>query len=460
MNVTPVRNKEINLSDLLWYLMSKWRKILLFAVIFAFVFGATKAIPSLYRLRSSAYAAVIQESNEKALQEYEEEKMMLEERQALIRQQLAELDEYAEKSPLFQINPRNVYVSEQVYYIDVEASPVSDKLSSEDSLPVYGAYRSLIFEAFSENTQGKQSNDSPFLDTTSKEAILTVTADDSNRLLTVRAIGASREEAEQVLKIAADAIAENKESISKTIEKHTMTLLSTNQYHTTSSELIRLHDEYLSSYEKLIKDENSVQDELNSLEKPVLRHLSVRAELKQAIKFAIIGFAIGGILSLFVFAVRFAVLAELASPEDITRSYGLEVLGVVPSDGGSCRFDRWINKHRGLNAAGQREELLKYAAASIHQLCDDNRPLLFVGTAVPDRIATLCEELKPFLPELPIRAMADPSIDADSLSALGESNAVILVEEIGKSRHANIIREMRAISRSSAEVLGFVLIGG
>ena len=131
MNVTPVRNKEINLSDLLWYLMSKWRKILLFAVIFAFVFGATKAIPSLYRLRSSAYAAVIQESNEKALQEYEEEKMMLEERQALIRQQLAELDEYAEKSPLFQINPRNVYVSEQVYYIDVEASPVSDKLSSE-----------------------------------------------------------------------------------------------------------------------------------------------------------------------------------------------------------------------------------------------------------------------------------------------------------------------------------------
>ncbi len=459
MNDNEVRNKEINLLDLFWYLLSRWRRILLSAMIAAFLFGAFTAIPSFSRLHNAEYLASLQATNEKKLQDYEEEKAHLEERLALIEEELGYLENYAENSPLFRISPNNVYVCEQVYYIDVESSLLSDGLFPLDSSPVCSAYHYVILETASSFALEGQFGDDPYVDMDAGESLLTVFTDETNNLLIVRAIGASNQEAEAVMATAAEAIADHHDIISKTIGKHTLTLFSSNQYHTLSKSLMDLHNEYTKNYEAQIKEYNTVKGELDALEKPVLSFLSVRLEAKRTIKYALVGCAIGGILSLLFYAVRFAVLAELANPKDLTDSSSFDVLCVIPTKAKRIRFDQWIDRHRGLESADRREECIKYSAATIRQLAGDTRSLLFVGTVDSERIALLCEELKPLLTEFCLNAGSDPSTDADTVIALNHTPAVIVVEEIGKSRHADISRELHLISRSPAKVLGFLLIG-
>ena len=74
------KNVEIDLIDMFWAILARWRSILACTLILAVVFGAVKGGSTMLRLRDADFVADMEETNQKNLKAYETEKAELDDR--------------------------------------------------------------------------------------------------------------------------------------------------------------------------------------------------------------------------------------------------------------------------------------------------------------------------------------------------------------------------------------------
>lgn len=77
--------QEIDLKDLMFAVLRKWRLILAAAVLFAVLLGGFKAAKGLGQMRDEAYVAENQKVYEESLKQYETAKSRLEKRSIILR---------------------------------------------------------------------------------------------------------------------------------------------------------------------------------------------------------------------------------------------------------------------------------------------------------------------------------------------------------------------------------------
>ena len=104
---TEEYEQEIDLKDLFFYMLYRWRLLLLAAVIGAAALGGVKVLKS-SSAADSEIAEVVNPDYEQVLEAYEMEKQALEQTVESLQTSLAAQNRYIAESPYMQTNPYQV----------------------------------------------------------------------------------------------------------------------------------------------------------------------------------------------------------------------------------------------------------------------------------------------------------------------------------------------------------------
>ena len=126
-------------------------------------------------------------------------------------------------------------------------------------------------------------------------------------------------------------------------------------------------------------------------------------------------------------------------------------------------IDRWIDRMEGnVQAELSREESIERIAANLLASLDEKpgHVVLFAGTAQPDEIERVCEEVGELLREKAVTCIAAGNVleDAKTISLAEDCDGVVLVEKQGKATYPVLEQEKVAFADLKKEILGFVLV--
>ncbi len=452
---------ELDLIDLFWDLFSHWKAILTVALILGLCLGGWKYSSLMKEYQDPSYLAEATESNESSTRIYETNKASLEARIDSILLEQQERADYEAHSALYLIDPYNASVEERSYYIDAGFEIIPDNLYQNPNfnIALVSAYHNAVAKVNVSAILAENGGSEDLSSYDNKGLFLTVKEDAANGLLNIRAIGADPGQASAIIAAAEQAIRDIEPGLQETIHEHSVTLLSANSYQAAADELISLHQSRRNDNIKLYDALNKAVTEYKELKLPSLMPTSSLDAVKSGLKSGLIGLLLGVVLTLLAFAALFILRNRVADAEDFVRRFRLPVLGLLSTSKARLKLDRWIQTRQGVSSEQPHDRQLRLAAANVSQEAGESRKLLLLGSAKPERIAALCAELQPLLPQLQLQAGGNICGDADSVLSLEKSDAVLLVETVASSSNDEIRKELERLSRSGKKLLGCLLLG-
>ena len=138
--------QEIDLKDLMFAVLRKWRPIILIAIVFAVLLGGMKGAGALKQMKDSEYLAAKQQEYDNSMDQYAISKASLEKEVENIKASLESQNEYMEKSVLMNINPYDEYVTAADFYVgtDYQIMPGMAYQNPNTASSIMQAYMSMI----------------------------------------------------------------------------------------------------------------------------------------------------------------------------------------------------------------------------------------------------------------------------------------------------------------------------
>ncbi len=222
----------------------------------------------------------------------------------------------------------------------------------------------------------------------------------------------------------------------------------------------------LEEQQRLVKEGKEKQQSVNYEQKKVEELQKKLDGLKEhgVVKYGIIGI-VGGTAALAFWYGFFGVLNErMLGEKEIRERYGHYLLGTLPRRRGRKGkelqgFDRLIAGKEGVSGRLTCEEAYRIVAANITNLAKEGGVFLVTGTVGIEKIQEFMQTITPQLQKnTKLITGADMNTTAETLKKLAECDAVILVEERGKSLGGEIRKELECAAALKKPVLGYVVV--
>lgn len=203
-------------------------------------------------------------------------------------------------------------------------------------------------------------------------------------------------------------------------------------------------------------------DQLALKEKPEPQYAgyTVSTIISSSVKYAILGAAIGAIVTALYFAVLACMNGKVLSPEQISQLLNSEFFGFWPSkDKKPFAFvDRWIARLSGNETKGKPAELAtELVLANIKLACAENAKILLCGGATKETVDALAASIKELLPAAQIHCGGTLAGDPAVVRGLHECDAVILVDQLDRSNLSAAVQLKDRADAMNKDVLGIVL---
>ena len=432
----------VDLADIFWSVMARWRSVLVCALILALLLGAYKGAGGMKKLNDQEYIQAAQESIEAEQYKYTVMEESLRSRMDDITRDLLRQREYEESSALYAIDPYNVFVRENCYRVEADGE--------SGTAAAIGAYKAVIEGVALEELLS---------DGLLKYGFIQIYPNAADGTIGVMTLGVDAEQADRIMAAVDRAVADAQKDISASAGPHSVTCTSTTQYRMVSQTLVDLHDDLQERTDTLNTRMDSMMTAYKGLTPPASTVPTLAGAVKSAVKFAVMGFVLGGILGVGWWAVVFLFNGAVADPEDLTRRSRLPVLSVYTETRRANAIDRAVARHRGVPADRTREGSDALAAINIRQAASGAEKVLAAGSVGRDKIAELCGRLSPPVCPAALSPGGDICTDADRAEALGSCDAVVFAEEIGVTAHGKLAGETERAARAGKPVLGFILTG-
>ena len=448
--------KGISLNDILWFIASRWRKLIVCALAAALLTGGGTAVSYAVKLRNADYLAAAREKNARQKAVYQQNRDRLSSLQAHLKEQMEFQAAYT-ASPLFRMDPYAVNTITTVYHASAEGAPPTAVLAA------YGAKLSQIdvsqvIPSADRGLSGYFIRYSLITAASPREDMTVNVTDSAAEAMTVTVIGPTMEQAEALQKLVDRTVEESAGEISQSVAPHTVTMLAQSASVSENPELVYMHSEYESRL-KVARDQyDGVTTELNKLKSPSGLVVSARAALADSVKKAALGGAAGLILALAYLFLYADLRGRILSADDLTESLGADYLGSLNGDPGRGRADSFIAAQLGLLPGRTREQELDFIAANLTRTGAIASAAL-VGQAEPELIRALARDLAPLTGDMKLIPGGDLLSSADALRAYRDSEAVVFVETLNRSGRAGVSRTGAMAAADGKRILGAVLTG-
>lgn len=458
-----VEAREIEFGRMIWFVLKKWRCIIVLALIGAIAATAWK-YSSDYKQHQSAYEEALRaqtESDQRMSIEELESQLSEKERIGVYRAQYyakraEEAGEYLEQSILMQENP---YAQNVEYiYLETDTESVTDILQY------------IYSDEFIQKTFEKT-----YWDTESRYVRELISAETEEGTVVITITGVTEEDCAFLGEIVTNVLMEKYSTVVQK-EYHTEDIIINMelvklyneifQDRNTSSEIFASYDVYFTEWQRQLYDALNYEEAEVDVEAE-----SVEIELESTYinkKMLIFGALAGVVLAVVILGIYYTFSSAIHGQEEMKRLFDLEIIGNVNTE--SVRKRRWF---RGVDRLIDRigsgkgkyltyEKQLQLVASYIYLSCSKKQiqRIYVTGTEAEKLCTAFTEQLVKELKEKGIEATMGKSIvsDAEALLEAASYPAVVLAEIDEKSKCAEIANELNLCLTQGIESLGVIMV--
>lgn len=225
MDYNNTYEQEIDLKDLMFVVLRKWRPILLIAVLLAVAAGGYKGGQVLLKQSSPEYVQDAQKKYEEELSLYERTKASIQREIDNLTVNIEKQEEYVSQSILMEISPYDVTISSADFLVktDYEIMPnmVYQNINYADSL--LKSYLVSVKKECLKDYADKKKLELKYL-----EELVLVEADYNNDMLHIEVRHWDGKEAETIMDTIIDNLNSMTRGLSTSITTHTLTIMNQN----------------------------------------------------------------------------------------------------------------------------------------------------------------------------------------------------------------------------------------
>ncbi|MBQ3278575.1 MAG: hypothetical protein IJG94_05375 [Clostridia bacterium] len=450
MQARQKNNNEINLKDMLFHILYRWRTILLVALACGLVFGGYQfASDATTRSRDQLTSAEIRYQSEydswktahdRAAEEAQNYEKMI---AAKVRQ--------LEESPLYHLDPDNVWEALGYYYVQIdqkmyETMPIGEALNPADGL--VQMYLGVLDNLPAEAAELFGTTNYAFLN----NILIDVKPVSNENVFYILARADSQEKVEQELQYLTNRIMQMKDD-AQSWAPHTVQVVRTNSY-------VQVRPDIGQTRNSISSDIVNYQNALNNARNILRRN----PPAKPGDFFWTVGlfaFGIGFILIILFYGITYAVGGRFHESRDLFIRYQVPIYAEFNHSRAhrSGKFpDSLIEKLEFRKRRQDRNAAYDGLYALVNEKLPSGR-LLLTGTVETDKITPIAEALKARAAEgQEVVFKGDLISDGQAVMEAGKSDAVILVEEKHVSPIKDIDRSAELLNIGEANVIGFVVI--
>lgn len=451
--------REISISELWWYVISKWKWLVIGMVVGALLMGAFGA----YKAYSANNVEVPKEitMDDLATEEQEEIKALIEDYTFYLKE-----EERLKNNYMMKLDYNNVDYCLATYYIDTDFSYNYTEIKENYTETLVSMYKSYVHgedlheKIMALNIEGLEEIDLPHIVGASNEGYIIkigVYGDGKNDELLVNTIC---EAIECYYEKASEIVGEHKlvrigvdirPSYSDSVRNRQNVLSATlnNLYNEIEINKESLSKAQLSVYTKEISGAEGTTAEVESVNKGKV--------VKLSLKHIVLGAVVGIVALAVVFICIFVGSRKIQSLSELRQTYDIEILGKVLRDTTTNKSVlRKINK---INSNLNETEQKQYVIETIVNKCKQNNiTKLAIGSTVEianEKIEDIIKALKHA--DIECKYAGNINCDVNALNTIVEVKNVIVIEQLNTTTRDDLITELEICDKLSINALGMIV---
>lgn len=488
--------KEISLTELMFFCLKKWRWIVAAMLVVAVLAGAYKfqATIKSNQEKKEAEAELLEKEGEDAKKEAEVIVNPNVEYYELVienwEQELEALKEYIDTSVIMQLDAYHLDTGNLTFFIDAgdQSQAVRDTLvSAFESFVTDGRLAASMYEANDSMTESEIQYLIKFDSIDLPNAGTNYEIEDGDTPSSIRVIGTgankpsvfevqltadNAKNCKEYMEAAKTAIEAYSDQVQEMIGSHELQLLSESQTERIDQTIQTYQNGILNTYTSAFTQFKNQQAELETVlaeegETIVTNEpVAYDSPAAEAVKFAIIGLVLGAFLAAFVLVVIYLMSGKLQSTEQFQEEFGMPLLGQITKNPEKKRFfgfiDRWLqHMEEGAYADVTYEEQLKLTAANLKAAVSKEQGLkkiMLTGTIAKDEAEAFCAQFASELDGVTFSPYERIVYQASALEDVDSYDGVLFLEKKGASYTKLIKKEKRLVADRGIKILGAVVL--
>ena len=455
MRRNPDSEIEIDLRDMFYHILARWRSIIIIALLGAIaLFG--------YRFYKTRDTEANREAYDEEMEKYQHDVEAYERYDAMVdtyTTQLDELTEYQEKSTRMKIDPCNEWVARCDYFVELDKS-VTDKLpeiiSQDPTDEVLGMYQSLFYESAYDSEAEKLAG---VEEEKSLNELVAWSISPTTNSFTVSVIGESEQQVKDILNYYMSKIEESiNESVNSTT-KHKLTSANNMVYKTVDQVIVSeqkdVADRIINLRAAIVKARNDKRLLVEPVEPDDI------TQNRGVIKYSIIGFLLGGFLSLVFYMLRYVMGGKMRGTDELQVLYDLPLYGRFPNTitrNPNKGIDKLIEKKRNKNIKVDKTVISKQVASMITKNFEGKK-VAIISTSRSEKIKDIYDTIKDLVGgKVSTVLKQDFLSNPEAVKELDKVDAILVAEARDDSVVMEINRMGEIVDISGYNVDGYIAL--
>ncbi|MBN1777977.1 MAG: hypothetical protein JW811_07630 [Clostridiales bacterium] len=463
--------REITLRQLAFYVLKRWRLLLLAALLCAVGALLISSVFLALEMTDEEYEDVVEKEYNDSVADYTDRIQTLERKIVDLEDDLVWQQAYNQDSTLMKVDPYHKKVSTMTYYVDADEPVVPDYLeqyvSRNDSLlKTYMLYLSggdlysQLLERFPD-----------IKDVNCLREIFSVVMYETTGMITITVIGNDDETAQTIFGIVRTGMAEIYKEASKTIGEHELTEIDSNTYMCQDRFLADKQQQSLETIFTLNTQLRVTKIELDDLNEEFkeLVHVPLwRRIVMQFLRTAVYT-AFGGLIAMaLLLAIYYALSDRILDADKLRYAAKLDILGAIPR-GKHKRKRRLLD--RAAAAVGgvtlktaEREDALALTARSIFAFVSakgiTEGNIALAGSIAAAELMEIADVFNDAVADAKLKfsAAGNPMRNASAVDGITASGIAVIVEKQEQSSCTDVVKAVDRITAWGKPVLGAVLL--
>lgn len=466
--------QEIDLKDLMFAILRKWRTVLVVAVVLAAALGGGKALQAFRASQDVETQTEAKDAYERELDSYTTAKESGEREIENISEDIQAQQTCMDESVLMNMSPYDVCEASADLFIktDYQIMPGMVYQNADYTDSILQAYQSVMTSAaLQENVAKTVSLEPQYL----KELISVkrgsftsgMAADGTTEyarytnLLTIKVRYSDKEKAQEILDGILSNVTGLQEQIAATIGPHTVSIVNQAVGSTVDMDLVKQQKDARDQLTDLQQSLSDKEAALKELKEPSAPSLDKSAAVKAGVKYAVLGGVLGVFVVAFCISAVFVMSDKVYAAKDICRRYDLDLLGTVAaSDKKLGALDAWLARLEGRRVDKDAAKNGALLAANVENYAGEHKKLLITGLVSEERLKDMVKILQKTLEGYELSAGANMLEDAETLKKLPECEGVVLVEQTGVSSYGDMTQEIEKIKSMGKAIVGCIVVEG
>lgn len=457
MNYNNEYEEEIDLKDLLFYELYKWRSIVLAAVIMGILFGGYKVVSETV-LKQNSEIVVETEEYEKKKADYERAVSIYEREIENLQKMLVEQKVYLDNSILMDISSYEKPGASADIFVkleDFEVLPGLEMVNLDPTDSIVKAYASDIEHYI----DWKEIVDELGVDAVYLKELVSTSIDYDSNTFHVEVCYTDVETADRILDEILWQIEQRQDEIYASLGEHTVSVMKRTSGITNDTALADRQsniNDRASSYQKKLTEKEKA---LEGLEPPEASAVASKKQIiKLTLKYAVLGVIAGIFVMAAFWGMKYLLNTSLRTAEELKSRFGFKLLGVFSPKKRTGIIDCKLERLEGIGERETTETVLDRASLNIQNCGVNIKNILVTGEYSEEKLNELVAELSNRTKDIEFTACSGLVKSTKALQQLSGCDGVVLVVQRGVSKIEEIQKEKEIVEDWKKEIIGCLVI--